>query len=120
MKRDPQGNWRSIKIIRRRGLCQGRVAVQIEMPAQDWAWIEELEDRLMIPDHDLLYMGFFQGMERVGWKNPDHVTTPSEPPPRTYALRNNAPTAEEIEAASNIIPFPTQSDPSELDDDVPF
>jgi hypothetical protein len=79
MKRDPQDKWRSIKIIRRRGLYKGRVTVQIEMPAEDWAWIEELEDRLMIPDHDLLYMGFFQGMEHVGWKNPDHATTPSKP-----------------------------------------
>lgn len=120
MERDPQDKWRSIRIIRKRGLYAGRVAVEIEMPAEDWAWIEELEDRLMIPDHDLLYMGFFQGMERLGWKNPDHVTTPMEPPPRTHALRNNAPTAEEDGAAANIIPFLQRSNPDELDDDVPF
>ncbi len=120
MKHDPQGKWRSIRIIRRRGRSTGRVAVEIEMPAEDWAWIEELEDRLMIPDRDLLYMGFFQGMERVGWKNPDHVTTPKEPPPRTYALRNNVPTAEQRETEATIIPFPQRSDPSEWDDDIPF
>lgn len=120
MTRDPQAKWRSIRIIRRRGLYQGRVAVEIEMPAEDWAWIEELEDRLMIPDHDLLYMGFFQGMEHVGWKNPDHVTTPKEPPQRTYALRKNAPTVEDFEVTSNIIPFPQRSNPKDFDDDVPF
>lgn len=120
MKRDPQGKWRSIKIIRRRGLYKGRVAVQIEMPAEDWAWIEELEDRLMIPDHDLLYMGFFQGMEQIGWQNPDNVTTPKAPPPRTYSLWNNAPNAEEHELAENVIPFPSFYHPSELDDDIPF
>lgn len=120
MKRDPQSKWRSIRIIRRRGRYQGRVAVEIEMPAEDWAWIEELEDRLMIPDHDLLYMGFFQGMERVGWKNPDHVATPKEPPSRTCALRNNAPSYDECQADANVIPFPKRSEPSEFDDDVPF
>lgn len=120
MKRDPQGKWRSIRIIRRRGRYQGRVAVEIEMSAEDWAWIEELEDRLMIPDHDLLYMGFFQGMERVGWKNPDHVTTPKEPLPRTYALRNNAPSDDERQADANVITFPKRREIEDLDDDVPF
>lgn len=104
-------NRRSVKITRRRGIDKGRIAVVIEMTAEDWAWMEELEDRRMIPLPDMLYSGFFQGMEREGWKNPEHVTTPDNPPPRTHALRNNA---------DNVVQLNTRPDYDGLDKDIPF
>lgn len=120
MTRDPQDSTRSVRIIRRRGAKQGRVAVEIEMTARDWVWMEELEDRRMIPLPDMLYSGFFQGMEREGWNNPDHVTTPAMPPSGIHALRNNTPGAEKHEAEAKIIQLPLKRHSREVDDDIPF
>lgn len=101
-------------------LKNGRAKVTFELNAADWAWMEELEDRRMIPLCDMLYSGFFQGMEREGWKNPTDVTTPDTPPPRTHSLRNNAPDRQEQSKSDNVVPLKPRADYDDLDDDVPF
>ena len=111
--------YHSVKITRRQGAKKGRVAVEIELTAKDWAWMEELEDRRMVPLVDMLHSGFIQGMEREGWKNPDLVTTPHSPPPRTYSLRNNAPEHSE----DNVVKFRPKREieiDEIMDDEIPF
>lgn len=114
MKKD---TIRSLTIKHLKGKKLGRVAVEFEMTEEDWAWIMELEDRLMIPTSDTLYCAFFQGLQKQGWKDPEWLTTPDNPPPRTHSLRNNAPDSDKDEERSNVVPLPIQDD---LDDDVPF
>lgn len=116
MARKPRSTGRSVKITHRRGVDKGRVAVEFEMTEKDWAWFGELQDRWMIPDHDLLYQAFFQGLEKQGWKNPDDVTTPAKPPPRTNWGRGEG-------ESDNVVQLHTkaqQSDYQDLDDDTPF
>ena len=116
MARKQRNKGRSVRITRRRGVDIGRVAVEFEMSERDWAWVEELEDRLMMPVHDILYCAFFQGLEREGWKNPDHVTTPDELPPKRESWGNDEGHDAQI---SNVVPM-RPSNYDDLDDDVPF
>lgn len=106
---------RSVKITRRRDRAK-RVAVTFEMSRHDWAWVEELEDRLMIPAEDILYCAFFQGLERQGWNNPDWIITPDSPPARRKHWGNEADTDNVVQ----LYPVHSPSDNTELDDDVPF
>ncbi|APG63140.1 hypothetical protein LPB140_10465 [Sphingorhabdus lutea] len=108
---------RSVKITRRRNKAK-RVAVTFEMSATDWAWIEELEDRQMIPVQDILYCAFFQGLERQGWENPDWVTTPQNPPSRRkHCVEEQADTSNVVQLYPN---NHISSHYADLDDNVPF
>lgn len=98
--------------VRTRFYKSGRVGLTFIFGREDWTRLEYLFEQIGIPPEDMFYDAVIKGLEWHGWRNRDHDQSSD-----LFGERS------ERRAASNIIPFPTPSQPpycDDLDDDVPF